>query len=140
MLRLGYIGLVKVEIQLFLFVTWPRYRRFTRLCGWGPFILSHHSTKFGVHRLYAARNNDVSNISSNSNSNAEVPMPRFTNGPNKLRIVALYMKRWLHKVQYSLRHLILYKSNMPIVRICYLLFSMRRLKIFFLSFKWSNSF
>ena len=57
---------------------WPWYWRVTWLCGWGPFILSHHSAKFGVHRPYGTRNNDVSNIS--SNSNAEVPMPRFTNG------------------------------------------------------------
>ena len=47
-------------------------RRVTWLCGWGPFILSHHSAKFGVHRPYGTRNNDISNIISNSNSSAEV--------------------------------------------------------------------
>ena len=59
----------------------------TWLCGWGPLILSHRPTMFGVHRPYGTGNNGVSNISSgsnsisNSNSNAVVPMPRFTNGP-----------------------------------------------------------
>ena len=35
-----------------MFVTWPRYRRVTWLCGWGPLILSHHPAKFRVHRPY----------------------------------------------------------------------------------------
>ena len=52
----------------------------------GPLILSDHPAKFRVHRLYGTGNNGVCNISSNSSSisnsnpNAEVPMPRFTNG------------------------------------------------------------
>ena len=37
--------------------------------------------RFGVHRPYGT--NGASSISSNSNSNAEVPVPRFTNGQNK---------------------------------------------------------
>ena len=44
----------------------------------------HPKSSLGVHRPYGTRNNDVSNTSSNSNfnpnSNAGVPMPRFTNG------------------------------------------------------------
>ena len=76
---------MKVEL-CFLFLTWPRYRSVTSLCGWGPLSLSYHSAKFGVHRPYGTGNNGVSSISSNfnsissSNSSAEVPMPRFTNG------------------------------------------------------------
>ena len=52
------------------------------LCGWGPLILSDHPATFWVHRPYGTGNKDICNISSNSNSksNAEVPMPRFTNG------------------------------------------------------------
>ena len=54
------------------------------LCGGSPLILSHHTAKFGIHMPYGTGNNDVCNISSNSisnsNSNAELPMPRFTNG------------------------------------------------------------
>ena len=47
-------------------------------------ILSHHAASFGVHRPYRTGKNGVCSISSNfnSNSNAEVPMPRFTNGQN----------------------------------------------------------
>ena len=47
-------------------------------------ILSHHAARFGVHRPYRTGKNGVCSISSNfnSNSNAEVPMPRFTNGQN----------------------------------------------------------
>ena len=79
---MGSVGLVKVEIKCFLFVTWPRYRSVTWLCEWSPLILSHHPAKFGVHRPYGTGNNGVCNISSNSssNSNAEVRMSRFTNG------------------------------------------------------------
>ena len=82
---MGSIGLVKVEICL-LFVTWPRCRSVTWLCGWNSLILSHHPAKFGIHRPYGTGNNDVCKISSNSNSvsnsnsNAAVSMPRFTNG------------------------------------------------------------
>ena len=47
---LGSVGLVKVEIQRFLFVTWPRGRCFTWLCRWDSIILSHYPGKFGVHR------------------------------------------------------------------------------------------
>ena len=47
-------------------------------------ILSHHPAKFGVHRPYGTGNNGVCNNNSDSNSisnsNAEVPMPRFANG------------------------------------------------------------
>ena len=54
---------------------------------WMGFILSDHPAKFRVHRSYETRNNGVCNIYqfqfssiSNSNSNAGVLMPRFTNG------------------------------------------------------------
>ena len=43
----------------------------------------------GIHRPYGTGNNDVCNIS--SNSNAEVPMPRFANGryfANNQRLVS----------------------------------------------------
>ena len=43
-------------------------------------MLSHHLNKFGVHKPYGTGNNGVCNISSNSNSNAEVQLPSFTNG------------------------------------------------------------
>ena len=108
---------------------WPLDWSVMWLCGWGPFILSHNSTTFEIHRPcesgyitsfichvikiskchvtfwvgssrpnsppwpYGTRNNDFCNISSNpnsisnSNSNAEIPMPRFTNGLNIMRIV-----------------------------------------------------
>ena len=79
-LSLGYLGLVKVDISDFLFITWPQYRGTMCLCGWGPLTLSHHLAKFEVHKPYGTWNNDVSNISSSSNSNAEVPMPWFANG------------------------------------------------------------
>ena len=77
---------MKKEIYRFLFVTWPQYRNVTWLSGWGPFILSDRPAKFEFHRPYGAGNDDVCNVSSNSNfvsnsnSNAEVPVPRFTNG------------------------------------------------------------
>ena len=48
--HLGSIGLVKVEIQRFLFIRWPPYRIVTWLYGWGPLILSHQPVKFWVHR------------------------------------------------------------------------------------------
>ena len=51
-------------------------------------MLSHHTAKFGIHMPYGTGNNDVCNISCNSNSNAEVPMPWFTNG----RIFRSYVK------------------------------------------------
>ena len=45
-------------------------------------ILNHHAAKLRVYRFDGTRNNDVcTDISSNSNSNAKVPMPRFTKGP-----------------------------------------------------------
>ena len=75
----------------FLFVTWPWYRTVTWLCKWGPQILSHHPASFGDHRPYGSENNSVCNISnSNSISNAEVPMPRFTNGDNFASILYCY--------------------------------------------------
>ena len=49
-LSLGSIGLVKVKIQWFWLVTWPHGWCVTWLCSWGPLILSHHPTKFGIHR------------------------------------------------------------------------------------------
>ena len=49
-LCLGSIGLVKVGIQRFWFVTWPHGRCVTWRCRWGPLILTHHFGKFGVHR------------------------------------------------------------------------------------------
>ena len=57
----------------------------------GPLSLNHHPARFGVHRPNGTGNNGVCSISSNCNcncnfiSNAEVPVLRFTNGPN-LRI------------------------------------------------------
>ena len=70
-----------------MFVTWPRCRSVTWLCGWGRLILNHHPARFGVHRPYGTGNNGVCSISSDSNSdsNAEVPMPRFTNGQCNVR-------------------------------------------------------
>ena len=50
LLSLWALNLVKVKIKYFWFVTWPLDRCFTWLCGWGPFVLSHHPAKFGVHR------------------------------------------------------------------------------------------
>ena len=44
------IGLLKVEILSFWFVTWPQYRNVTLPYGWGPLVLSHHPVKFEVHR------------------------------------------------------------------------------------------
>ena len=76
-----------MEIWRILFVTWPRYRRVTWLCWWGPFILRHHSTMFGVYRPYGTWNNDVCNISSNSNSNAEVYKWPMRNYEPILRII-----------------------------------------------------
>ena len=78
---------VKVEMYLLLLAPWPQCGSVTWLCGWGPLNLSDHPAKFRVHRPYGTENNGVCNISSssnsisNSNSNVEVLMPRFTNGP-----------------------------------------------------------
>ena len=47
-------------------------------------MLSDYPAMFGVNRPYGTENNGVCNIISNSNSNAKVPMPRFTNGHKKL--------------------------------------------------------
>ena len=69
-----------MRYNVFLVFMRPRYWRVTWLYGWGPLILSHHSAKCEVHRSYATGNNDICNISSNSNYNAEVPVLRFTNG------------------------------------------------------------
>ena len=55
-------------------------------CVWSPVILNHHLARYCVHRSHGTGNNGVWCISSNSKSNsisnskAEVPMPRFTNG------------------------------------------------------------
>ena len=96
--KFGSVGLVKVEI-CFWFVTWPRGWSVTWLCGWSPLILSHHPAKFGVHRPYGTGNNGICNIS--SNSNAEVPMPRFTNGlPRHCNnTVCLFVKTDCHMSQ-----------------------------------------
>ena len=50
--------------------------------GGVPSVLNHHPARFGAHRSYRTGKNGVCCISSNSNSNpnAKVPMPRFTNG------------------------------------------------------------
>ena len=50
LLSLGSVGLVKVEIYRLWFITWPRSWCVMQLYGWGPFILSHQSAKFGIHR------------------------------------------------------------------------------------------
>ena len=42
----GGMGLVNVQIKRFWFITWQRDRCVTWLCGWGSFILSHHTAKF----------------------------------------------------------------------------------------------
>ena len=55
--------------------------------GGGPLILSDHPAKFGVHRPYGTGINDVCNIDSNSNSNAEVPVLRFTNGHETPKLI-----------------------------------------------------
>ena len=54
-LSLGSIGLVKVEVQRFLFVMWPQYWSVTWLCGWHPLILSHLLAKFRIHRPCESR-------------------------------------------------------------------------------------
>ena len=82
LLSLGPIGLVKVEIYNFLFITWPQYGSATWLCGWGLLILSHHPAKFEIHRLYGTRNNDVISISViwvpfPILFSSPIPMPRF---------------------------------------------------------------
>ena len=71
-----------LSLRQILFITWPWYWSVTWLCGWGPLILSHNSATFGAGRIFGSGNNGVCSISFNSrsNSNAEVPMPRFTNG------------------------------------------------------------
>ena len=92
LLKFGYTGIMKVEIYHFLFVTWQLGRCVTWLCGWGPLILSDHPASLGVHRPSGTGNNGVCNISSNpnSNSNAKVPMSRFTNG--------CFMKSFIEKL------------------------------------------
>ena len=50
LLSLWALNRVKVKIKYFWFVTWPLDWCFTWLCGWGLFILSHQSAKFGIHR------------------------------------------------------------------------------------------
>ena len=49
------IGLVKVEIQSFLSVTWSLYWNVLWLCGWGPLILRHQLAKFGIHKPSESR-------------------------------------------------------------------------------------
>ena len=44
------LHLVKVRIKYLRFVTWSLHWSVTWLWGWGPFILSHHPAKFGIHR------------------------------------------------------------------------------------------
>ena len=91
--KFGVHRLCEREDVTFFFVMWPQYRSVTWLCGWGPLVLSHHPAKFGVQRPYGAGNNGVCNISSNSNSNAEVPMSRFTNGHFTSRIIVWLIPR-----------------------------------------------
>ena len=50
LLNLWTLRFMKVTIKYFWFVTWSLDRYVTWLCGWGPYILSHHSPKFGIHR------------------------------------------------------------------------------------------
>ena len=56
---------------------------------------------FGAHKPFGSENNGVCSIISNSNSssNAEVPMPRFTNGHFHIKMRS-YIKRdlklWKH--------------------------------------------
>ena len=50
LLSLWALGLVKVRIKYFWFVTWSLDQTVTWLFWWGPFILSHHPAKFGIHR------------------------------------------------------------------------------------------
>ena len=57
LLCLESTGFVKVEVYRFLFVTWPLGWCVTWLLGWGALILSHHPTKFGVHRPW--ENEDI---------------------------------------------------------------------------------
>ena len=47
---------------------------------WVVSQLNHHPARFGVYRAYGTGNISVYSISSSSNSNTEVPIPRFTNG------------------------------------------------------------
>ena len=62
----------------------------------------YHPPRFGAHRLCGSGNNGVCSISSNSNSNsncssnAEVPMPRFTNGRLLLTMPKKYCM-WMNK-------------------------------------------
>ena len=64
----GNITPLICHVTTWLCITW--------LCRWGPLILSHHPAKFGIHMPYGTGNNNVCNISSNSNyisnSNAEI--------------------------------------------------------------------
>ena len=56
LLSLWVLRLVKVKIKYFWFVTWPLDSFVTWLCGWGPFIPSHHPAKFGIiHRPCKSR-------------------------------------------------------------------------------------
>ena len=50
LLSLWALRLVKVKIKYFWFVTCPLDQSVTWLCGWCPFILSHHPAKFEIHR------------------------------------------------------------------------------------------
>ena len=50
LLSLWALYIVKVKMKFFWFFTWPPDRSVTWLCGWDPFILSHHPAKFGIRR------------------------------------------------------------------------------------------
>ena len=56
LLSLWGLHLVKVKIKYFYFVTWPLDRFVTWLCGWSSLVLSHHPTRFGVHRPCESEN------------------------------------------------------------------------------------
>ena len=75
------VNVVSMLIQRWC-ACWAQYRSVTWLCGCGSLILNYHPAMFGDHLPWASGNNGVCRISSNfsSNSNAEVPMLRFTNG------------------------------------------------------------
>ena len=60
LLNLWTFRLVKVKIKHFWFVTWPLDWCITRLFAWGPFILSHHPTKFVIHK--SSESGDITSL------------------------------------------------------------------------------
>ena len=51
LLVLGALGRVKIEIQRFSFVKWPRDWSVLWLCRWSSVILSYHPAKSGIQKL-----------------------------------------------------------------------------------------